>query len=206
MHQSYVHLHHGFFTFPSIFCCMDRACGWHYRQKAVILWGCTAFFQFISSWHDCYWKHCFWLTTAQLLWIEVVVDFMNFVTINVGFTLFCFECFCLQCFDTVGWAAGRASCLYKTEWLGAVVVICLERGADLHMAQLMPLQLTVSCFCKIQIRYSFLVPAYPGSPGQRAVKPVCACVLHFSSDLKSSQRLYIAFLLCISRTKKVKRW
>ena len=107
LHQSYVHLHHGFFTFPSIFCCMDRACGWHYRQKAVILWGCTAFFQFISSWHDCYWKHCFWLTTAQLLWIEVVVDFMNFVTINVGFTLFCLECFCLQCFDTVGWAAGR---------------------------------------------------------------------------------------------------
>jgi len=31
------------------------------------------------------------------------------------------------------------------------VVICLERGADLHMAQLMPLPPTVSCFSKIQI-------------------------------------------------------
>ena len=39
----------------------------------------------------------------------------------------------------------------KTEWWGAGVVICLQRGADLHMAQLMPLPLTVSCFSKIQI-------------------------------------------------------
>jgi len=43
----------------------------------------------------------------------------------------------------------------------------------LHMAQLMPLPLTVSCFSKIQIGFTFLVPAYPGSPGQRAVKWVC---------------------------------
>jgi len=27
----------------------------------------------------------------------------------------------------------------KTEWWGAGVVVCLERGPDLHMAQLMPL-------------------------------------------------------------------
>jgi len=53
------------------------------------------------------------------------------------------------------------------------VVICLERGADLHMAQLMPLPLTVSCFSKIQIGFTFLVPAHLGSPGQRAVKRVC---------------------------------
>jgi len=45
------------------------------------------------------------------------------------------------------------------------MVICLERGADLHIAQLMPL-----------IGFAFLVPAYPGSPGQRAVKCVCVCV------------------------------
>jgi len=43
---------------------------------------------------------------------------------------------------------------------------CLERGADLHMAQLMPLPLTVSCFGKIQIGFTFLVPAHPGSTGQ----------------------------------------
>jgi len=55
------------------------------------------------------------------------------------------------------------------------VVICLERGADLHMAQLMPLPLTVSCFSKIGIGFTFLVPAHLGSPGKRAVKRVCVC-------------------------------
>jgi len=49
------------------------------------------------------------------------------------------------------------------------VVISLERGANLNMAQLMPLPLTVSCFSKIQIGFTFLVLAYPDSPGQRAV-------------------------------------
>jgi len=56
------------------------------------------------------------------------------------------------------------------------MVICLELGADLHMAQLTPLPLTVSCFNKIQIGFTFLVPADPGSPGKRAVKRVCVCV------------------------------
>jgi len=51
----------------------------------------------------------------------------------------------------------------KTEWWGAGMVICLELGADLHMAQLMPLPLTVSCFSKIQIGCIFLVPAHLGS-------------------------------------------
>jgi len=57
--------------------------------------------------------------------------------------------------------------------LSAGVLICLERGADLHVAQLMPLPLTVSCFSKVQIGFTFPVPARPGSPGQRAVKWVC---------------------------------
>ena len=55
------------------------------------------------------------------------------------------------------------------------MVICLERDADLHMAQLMPLPLTVSCFSKIQIGFTFLVLAHPGNPGKRAVKRVCVC-------------------------------
>jgi len=58
------------------------------------------------------------------------------------------------------------------------VVICLERGADLHMAQLMLLPITVSCSNKIQIGFTFLVLAYSGSHGQRAVKRVCVCVLN----------------------------
>jgi len=56
------------------------------------------------------------------------------------------------------------------------MVISLERCADLHMAQLMPLPLTVSCFSKIQIGFTCLVPAHPGSPGKKAVKRVCVCV------------------------------
>jgi len=50
-------------------------------------------------------------------------------------------------------------------------------SAHLHMAQLMPLPLTVSCFSKIQIGFTFLVPAHPCSPGQRAIKWMCVCVL-----------------------------
>ena len=46
----------------------------------------------------------------------------------------------------------------------------------LAYAQLMPLPLTVSCFSKIQIGFTFLVPAHLGSPGKRAVKRVCVCV------------------------------
>jgi len=61
------------------------------------------------------------------------------------------------------------------------MVICLERGADLHMVQPMPLPLTVSCFTKIQISFTFLVLAHPGSPGQRAIKRVCVCVVQTSS-------------------------
>jgi len=56
------------------------------------------------------------------------------------------------------------------------MVIYLELGADLHMAQLMPLPLTVSCFSKIQIGFTFLVPAHPGSPGKRPLNG-CVCVL-----------------------------
>jgi len=51
-------------------------------------------------------------------------------------------------------------------------------GAVCRLAygQLMPLPLSVSCFSKIQIGFIFLVPAHPGSPGQRAVKRVCVWV------------------------------
>ena len=66
------------------------------------------------------------------------------------------------------------------------MVICLEQGADLHTAQLMPLPFTVSCFSKIQIGLTFLVPAHPGSPGQRAVKRVCVCV-RLSSIVKCKE-------------------
>ena len=78
--------------------------------------------------------------------------------------------------DMTAWTGGTlCDCTVLETWLslsGGVptwLVICLERGADLHMAQLMPLPLTVSCFSQIQIGFTFLVPAHPGSPGIRAV-------------------------------------
>ena len=72
------------------------------------------------------------------------------------------------------------------------MVICLERDADLHMAQLMPLPLTVSCFRKIQTGFAFLVPAHPGSPGKGPLNG-CACVCVNIQNVSSSRlwnRLY----------------
>ena len=68
---------------------------------------------------------------------------------GVVFAVIVLQCLlCLQCFDAVGWAAGRAPpACKKTEWWGAGVVV---------------------------------VPAHPGSPGQRAVKRVCVCAVLLS--------------------------
>jgi len=93
----------------------------------------------------------------------------------------------------VGRQEGHPACI-KTEWWGAGVVICLERGADWHTAQLMPLPLTFFCFSKIQIGFTFLVPAHQGSPEQRAVKWVClfACLYCVFPHLSfSSLRPYL---------------
>ena len=75
----------------------------------------------------------------------------------------------------VGWQEGHLACK-KLQWWVTGMVICLERDADLHIAQLMPLPLTIYCFSKIQIGFTFLVPAHLGSPGKKAVKRVCVCV------------------------------
>jgi len=81
------------------------------------------------------------------------------------------------------WLGGRKGIRPVKNWVvgswGAGVAICLERGADLHTAQLMPLPLTVSCFSKIQIGFAFLVPTHPGSPGKGPLNGclcVCVCV------------------------------
>ena len=86
-------------------------------------------------------------------------------------------CFCLQCFDAVGWAAGRASGLQKTEWWGAGMVICLEQSADLRMAQLMPLPFTISCFSRIQIGLPFWYRLTRVVPDKGPLNVgVCVCV------------------------------
>ena len=79
--------------------------------------------------------------------------------------------FCLTQADLFDSLLIQISSKTTKKWCGAGLVICLERGADLHMAQLMPL--TVSCFSKIQIGFTFLVPAHPGSPGKG---PLSGCL------------------------------
>ena len=83
----------------------------------------------------------------------------------------------------VGWQEGHLACK-KTEWWGAGVVLSLKRDADLHMAQMMPLPLTVSCFSKIQIGFTFLVLAHLGSPRKRAIKRAVVVVVNEKLSLE----------------------
>jgi len=66
------------------------------------------------------------------------------------------------------------------------VVVCLVQGADLHMAQLMPLPLTVSCFSKIQIGSTFLVLAHLGSPRKGPLNG-CVCVIYICGNVFAVQ-------------------
>jgi len=73
---------------------------------------------------------------------------------------------------SVGRQEGHPAC--KKLSGGVLAWLSVWSEVQICMAQLMPLPLTVSCFSKIQIGFTFLVPAYPGSPGKRAVKCVRA--------------------------------
>jgi len=74
----------------------------------------------------------------------------------------------------VGRQEGHPACKKLSGGVLAWLSVWSEVQTD--MAQLMPLPLTVSCFSKIQIGFTFLVLAQPGSPGKKAVKRVCVCV------------------------------
>ena len=82
---------------------------------------------------------------------------------------------CLQCFDAGDWAAGRASGLQKTQWWDAGMVMCLGLGADLHMAQLMPMPLTISCSRNPDWFYfpgfTLMMPDHPAGPRQNPTGP-----------------------------------
>ena len=73
------------------------------------------------NWTKLNWREQIDPVTRYVHWSRASASRLYFVVIG-----------CLQCFDAVGWAAGRASGLLK-KLSGAGVVICLERGADLHM-------------------------------------------------------------------------
>ena len=85
------------------------------------------------------------------------------------------------------------------------MVICLERDTDLHTAQLMPLPFTVSCSSKIQIIFTFLVPAHLGSPGKRPVKWVCVyrsvLILCYKSHIGNETVVHWLFCSCIKVLK-----
>ena len=92
---------------------------------------------------------------------------------------------------------GSSACLLKSEWWGAGMVICLERDADLHMAKLMPLPLTVLCSSKIQIGLTCLASAHPGSTGQRAIKRVWVCVF-LNEDVTFS---FLAIIILVKKNQ-----
>ena len=61
---------------------------------------------------------------------------------------------------------------------------------------------TVSCFTKIQIGFTFLVPAHLGSPGKRAVKQVCVCVsVHCHCVLLFSEKVVLHLLFPASSSQ-----
>jgi len=95
-------------------------------------------YQNIISGTSSHWRSMQWLHLTCKGWLHISV-------------------LCLQCFDAVGWAAGRASSLQKAEWWDVGMVICLGWGADLHMAQQMPLPLTISCSSESRLVLTFLV-------------------------------------------------
>ena len=106
-----------------------------------------------------------WCLSSQICFIQLLLTWhasqgcWSFVLLLLLFGLLLWRC----------WLGGRKGIRPVKMW-GTGVVICLERGADLHMAQLMPLPLTLSCSSKIQIAFTFLVLAYPGCPRKEAVK------------------------------------
>ena len=113
------------------------------------------------------WRSCWKLDLVRSISVSCIISHLHFEFAVCTLPSVLWRC----------WLGGRKGIRPVKNWVvGVGMVICLERGADLHMAQLMPLPLTVSCFSIIQIGFIFLVPTHSGSPGQRAVKRVCVCV------------------------------
>ena len=105
------------------------------------------------------------------------------------------------------WLNGRKGIRpVKTSWWDAGVVICQERGADLYMAQLMPLPLTISCSRKSRLVlpswFHFLVPAHPGSPGQSPGGHKMVVVVVVWS---LSHAAYVLSLIHIWRCRRIER-
>jgi len=85
----------------------------------------------------------------------------------------------------------------KTERWGAGVVICLEQGADLHMARLMPLPLTVSCFSNVEIDFTFWYRLTWVVP-EKGPLNVCVNAVSLTSILDRRQFVYTDKLFSFS--------
>jgi len=111
-----------------------------------------------------------------------------------------FSCY-IQCFDALGWSAGRASGLQKTGWWNVGVVKCLGQGTDLHMAQLMTLPVTVSCSTKSSLVLPFwcqLTWVVPDKiqEGREMVVCVCVCVcVHACARVRACVRACVCNIL-----------
>ena len=80
------------------------------------------------------------------------------------------------------------------------MVTCLELGADLHMVQLMPLPLAVSCFIKIQIGFAFWYWLTRVVQDKGPLNGcVCVCVQRAGVRTRACVRVCIYRLTCISR-------
>jgi len=101
----------------------------------------------------------------------------------------------------VGRQEGHPACKKLS---GEVLAWLSGARCRLACAQLRPLPLTVSCFSTIQIGFTFLVPAHPGSPGHRAVKRVCVwCVLSTATIAFSALTLLVGQQVGHPACKKV---
>jgi len=100
----------------------------------------------------------------------------------------------------IGWQEWHPTCkkiLSGGCWRGFLSTACAD---CLHVSQLMPLPLTVSCFSKIQIGFTFLVPAHPCNPWQRAVKRVCVCLCYSrytaTNLLNEAKAWFTSWVIC----------
>ena len=92
----------------------------------------------------------------------------------------------LYAFNALTLLVGRQEGHPACKKLSGEVLAWLSSGARCRLAY-GPADATVSCFSKIQIGFAFLVPAHPGSAGQRAVKRVCVCeLLHYTFVIQSA--------------------
>jgi len=119
------------------------------------------------------------------------------VILNVVFSLYFTGAFCALTL-LVGRQEGHPTCKKLSGGVLAWLSVWIEvQTCIMHMAQLMPLPLTVSCFSKIQIGFTFLVSADPGSPGQRAVKRVCVFTVAYihSASVVFGPSIFLSFLV-----------